>query len=112
MSISLTMTLIVSRVLSGGESGEAWGWGDNAAGVLGVGSAAPYEKEARALLPLLGVGGGGGGGASAGARPVQIGCGFEHTLVRDASGRVWAWGAPHRVHACAMHHARQPANLS
>lgn len=67
-------------VLALGASGQAWGWGDNQNGELGIGTAGGSYADPRTVLMPLEV------------SFVDIAAGDDHALAVDHNGDAWAWG--------------------
>ncbi len=64
-------------------SGEIWGWGDNASGVLGTASSKETGTNITAptQIPL-----------SQNVTAVSVSAGFDHVLMLGSDGNVYAWG--------------------
>ncbi|MEK7992582.1 MAG: hypothetical protein AAB403_02150, partial [Planctomycetota bacterium] len=67
-----------SHTLAITREGEAWAWGDNSMGQLGLGNRAPQLRPV--VIPEL-------------KRIQAISGGYAHSLALDADGTVWAWGS-------------------
>ena len=71
--------------------GELWAWGQNEYGQLGIGCSKQgvLEDEFRPtkVSPFV------SGGKSESARAAQAACGTTFSVVVDARGSVWTWGA-------------------
>ena len=100
-----TITADTCHTICVSPEGRCWSWGGHDQHVVveaeEEGLVAHHEEEAPCWLLHLGVGRDTGhcvtrpapiAGLPAGLRVVEVAAGYEHSLLRDVSGRVWSFG--------------------